>query len=71
MNRKHKPKPAAALPRANKFNQVVSMDLKHYEDSPYKYILYLVDLFSRFMVAGLIKNKQPSTVGAFVLEKWG
>ena len=46
------------------------MDLKQYEEELYKYILYLVDMFSRFMVAGFIENKLPSTVGAFMLEKW-
>ena len=70
MFRKKQPKPAVALPRATKFNQIVSMDLKKYEEKQYKYILYLVDLFSRFMVAGFLTNKQPSSVGAFILEKW-
>ena len=70
LHKRQQPKPAVALPRATKFNQVVSMDLKQYEEKQYRYILYLVDMFSRFMVAGFIVNKQPSTVGAFMLEKW-
>ena len=70
VNKKQQPKPAVALPRASKFNEVVTMDLKQYEEKQYRYILYLVDMFSRFMVAGFIINKQPSTVGAFILEKW-
>ena len=70
VNRKQKPKPAVGLPRASKFNEIVTMDLKQYEELNFKYILYLVDMFSRFMVAAFIADKKPSTVGAVILEKW-
>ena len=49
---------------------VVSLDLKEYKEGSYKYILYCVDLFSRFTVGALIHNKKPSTIGATLLEKW-
>ena len=70
VNKKQKPKPAVGLPRASKFNQIVTMDLKQYEELHYKFILYLVDMFSRFMVAVFVSNKQPSIIGAHILEKW-
>ena len=70
VNRKRKPKPAVGLPRASKFNQVVTMDLKQYQYKNYQYILYLVDIFSRFMVALFLTKKEPSVVGAAILEKW-
>ena len=56
MNKKDKPKPTAALYCANEFNQIVTMDLKQYEEKHFKYILYLADMSSRFMVARFITN---------------
>ena len=70
MNQKAQPRPATALPRSSKFNQVVTLDLKKYEDGNYKYILYVVDWFSRLTVGSLIANKMPSTVGAEIMKKW-
>ena len=69
MNQKAKPKPKVAFPRATRHNEVVSLDLKEYKEGSYKYILYCVDLFSRFTVGALIHNKKP-TIGATLLEKW-
>ena len=65
-----KPRPAASLPRAFKFNHVVAMDLKHYEEKNFKYILYLVDMFSRLTVGVFISDKKPETVGEKIMEKW-
>ena len=70
LNQKAKPKPKAALPRATKFNEIVSLDLKEYKSGNHKYILYAVDLFSRLTVGALIADKNPSTVGTVLLEKW-
>ena len=69
-NRIAKPKPAASLPRASAFNQVVTIDLKQHEQNNYKYIVYLVDMFSRLIVGSFIKDKNPSTVGERIMEKW-
>ena len=68
-NRIAKPKPAVSLPRATTFNQVVTVDLKQYEENDYRYIIYLVDMFSRLIVGSFIKDKNPSTVGAKIMEK--
>ena len=70
MNQKAKPRPAVSLPRSTRFNQVVSLDLKEYQDGKHRYILYVVDLFSRLTVGSLISNKKPSTVGAEIMKKW-
>ena len=70
LHQRAKPKPKVALPRATKFNEVVSLDLKDFKSGKYKYILYAVDLFSRFTVGSLIVDKNPSTVGKVLLEKW-
>ncbi len=69
-NQREKPRPAVALPRASRFNEIVSLDLKHYHEGNYKYIFYLVDLFSRLIVGGLIRNKKPSVVAENILAKW-
>ena len=70
MNQNLKPRPAVALPRASKFQDVVTMDLKSYSVGINNYILYLVDMFSRLTVGVLIPEKKPSTVGAMIMEKW-
>ena len=70
MNQKAKPLPAVALPRASRFNQVVTLDLKEYSDGAHKYILYMVDMFSRLIAGSLIANKKPATVGAEIMKKW-
>ena len=62
LNTKVKPRPKVSLPRASAFNQVVTIDLKHYSDGTNKYILYLVDMFSRLIAGSFIQNKKPSTV---------
>ena len=69
-NAKSKPRPAVGLPRASKFNEILTIDLKHYEDDGNKYILYMIDMFSRFVAALFIADKQPSSVGVAILEKW-
>ena len=70
MNQKATPKPKTSLPRANKVNEVVALDLKAFKSGAFKYILYAVDLFSRFTVGVLIEDKKPSTIGTKLLEKW-
>ena len=52
--------PVVCLPLASDFNDVVAMDLKSWKNS--YYILYLIDIFSRFTKAEFIKDKLPSTI---------
>ena len=70
MNQKSKPLPAVALPRASRFNEVVTIDLKQYVDGNHQHILYIIDFFSRFTVGALISDKNPSTVATVILSKW-
>ena len=69
---KTKPKPKVALPRANKFGDVVTVDLKEYDrqDKARRYICYLVDMFSRLTVAKFIPSKEPDQIVGAIMEKW-
>ena len=66
--RKRNPdRPAVALPMASRFNQKVSMDLKHWGN---KYICYFIDMWSGFTQGVFIEDKKPaSIINAFCL-KW-
>ena len=64
------PPPAVSIPRASKPNEIVSVDLKEWSDGKHRYIIYFVDLFSRFMTASFINDKQAETIGEAMLEKW-
>jgi transposase InsO family protein len=44
--------------------------LKEYSHDNHKYILYCVDVFSRFTVGVFIPDKKAETIGHKVLEKW-
>ena len=55
IKRKRNPdKPAVALPMATNFNEKVAIDLKIWNG---KYILYMVDMWSRLTVATCIPRK--------------
>ena len=51
---------------------MVTVDLKEYDgkDKERKYICYLVDMFSRFMVAKFILRKEPEQIVEVIMEKW-
>ena len=70
LNQNVKPRPTVSLPRASAFNQIVTVDLKHYTDGKDKYIMYLVDMYSRLIAGSLIPTKEPSKVGEKIMEKW-
>lgn len=61
------PRSAVALPMASKFNQRVCMDLKQWQG---KYILHLIDMFTRYSVSIFITDKHPSTVINAILTSW-
>merc|ERR1711895_183737 len=46
-------RPRVTLPKASSFNEVVTLDLNEFGN---KYVLWMIDSFSRFMVGKLIKN---------------
>ena len=68
--RKSPPRPKVGLPVANKFNEVVGMDLKVVDKNKGEYILWIVDLFSKLIKGKFIKNKNPSTVIEGIIETW-
>ena len=51
---RRKPRPRVCVPLAGKFNELVSMDLKYHGGA---WILVLVDNFTRFRAASVVKNK--------------
>ena len=72
-NPNRRPKPKSACPRATKFNEVVTLDLKDYKDPDNKdnrYILYIIDMFTRLTVGVFIPDKKPETIANKILKHW-
>ena len=66
--RKRNPdRPAVALPRAEDFNEILTMDLKIWDG---KYILYLIDMHTRYTVGTVIARKQPNNVIDAIFYHW-
>ena len=47
-------RPRVTLPKSTSFNEVVMLDLKEFGN---KYVLWMIDSFSRFMVEKLLNKK--------------
>ena len=62
------PRPVVSLPMAHFFNDVVSMDLKHWHDG--LWILYIVDLFTRYTMGHLITRKKPEVIVETLIKRW-
>ena len=60
-------RPRVTLPKATSFNEVVTLDLKEFGT---KYVLWIIDSFSRFMVGKLIANKKADTVIQAIMDSW-
>ena len=67
--KKTPPRPRVAMPKAYTTNEVVSVDLKEIR-SLHKYILYMCDEFSGYIIAEVIKNKNPETVVEAFNRRW-
>ncbi len=65
--KKTPPRPAVALPMARKFNEKVAMDLKKWQG---RWILHLVDMWSRFSISVFIQRKKPSEVIDKIMLCW-
>ena len=63
-----KPRQVVSIPRAVRRNQIVTVDLKEWEDG--RFIIYAIDMFMRFTVATFIKNKKAETISEALLSKW-
>ena len=59
--------PKVAIPRVTDFNQTIACDLKEIND---KYILWIVDTFTRFIKGVVLKNKEAPTVLKAVVKHW-
>ena len=60
-------KPAVCMPMATTFNEKVCMDLKKWGD---KWILHLIDMFTRFSISVFIPRKKPSNVIDRIMMCW-
>ena len=68
-------RPKTCLARSRSLNEVVSLDLKPVttilnKEEDKRQILYMIDEFSRFINAIVIKNKEPESVVKGVLDAW-
>ena len=62
-------RPIVSLPLATQFNETVAMDLKVWNNNKLN-ILYLIDMFTRFTTARIIKDKKPETIIDNVMQMW-
>ena len=62
------PRPAVGLPKANDFNDTIAMDLHQLEQNIW--YLHLIDEFSRFSNAVIIKSKSTELIIKMVLKYW-
>ena len=60
-------RPRVTLPKSTSFNEVVSLDLKEFGS---KYVLWMIDSFSRFMVEKLLNNKKADTIIQAIMDSW-
>ena len=66
-NKRPSPRPIVCLPLAYRFNEMVGIDLKKWNDS---YFLVIVDIATRFCQAHVIHNKLPSTIIKALFVSW-
>ena len=55
------------LPKTRSFNEVVTLDLKEFRS---KYVLWIVDSFTRFIQGKLINNKRADTIIQALTDTW-
>merc|ERR1711873_392873 len=60
-------RPRVKLPKSTSFNEVVTLDLKDFSN---KYVLWMIDSFSRFMVGKLLNNKKADTIIQAIMDNW-
>ena len=66
--KKTPPRPKIGMPVANNFNEVVGLDLKVLQDG--KYILWMVDMFTKAIKGKYLKDKNPETIVNGIIESW-
>ena len=72
LEKKLSPRPKIGFPRASHHNHILSVDLKENTRFPNAkpYILYMIDMFSRFKMACYIPNKKASTISEALFQHW-
>ena len=60
-------RPRVTLLKASSFNEVVTLDLKGFGR---KYVLWMIDSFSRFIVGKLLHNKKADTIIQAIMDSW-
>ena len=60
-------RPRVTLPKATSFNEVVTLDLKEFGS---RYMLWMIDSFTRFIQAKLIWNKKAETIIDAINVSW-
>ena len=61
-------RPCVGLPVADRFNQVVSMDLKEYEKG--KWFLHMIDTATRYSAGCLTNTKDKNVIVSKVMQTW-
>lgn len=67
-HRKTPPKPSAGMPLADDYNQTVAVDL--HELGRNVWYLHMIDQFTRFSAAAIIKSKQSSVIVHNFMKYW-
>ena len=62
-------RPAVGLPLAEKFNEVVCMDLKEFEHNK-TWILHIIDAATRYSAACLVKSKRKDVIVSHIFSIW-
>ena len=62
-------KPVVALPLAREFNEKVAVDLKVLSN-PSRYILHMIDMWSRYSISTTIARKKPDHVVHAIMNNW-
>ena len=62
------PRQAVSFSLVKDFNDVVALDLK--QSNKTHYILYMIDLITKFTLGCFIKDKQPETIIDSVMKLW-
>ena len=61
------PRPVVSMPMASEFNERVCIDLKKWQN---KWILHIIDMWSRFSVSVLVDSKNTSVIIDNLIEHW-
>ncbi len=70
LRRRTPDRPAVAPPMSNDFGQILTIDLKVWDMHKGVYIMYMIDQFTRFQVASVIRSKEPKEIVKTLLLKW-